>query len=440
MLVNGRVSMAALCNAWDSAMTQWMKQRRSLLGAALVSIGGSVAATARAAPGRAAPPPDPAMAQRIDRALALAVAQQRVVGVVALVARDGQWIYQRAFGDADREAARAMTVHTPFRLASLTKPVVTLAALRLAEVGRLRLDAPVTDYLPAFRPRLPDGSAPAITLQQLLLHTSGLGYGFAEAPRGAYARLGVSDGLDSAPVTLRDNLRRLAQAPLYFAPGTQWRYSLGIDVIGAVIEQVTAQRLPHAIDALVLRPAALQGFAFAVPRRQHLATPYADGGPRPLRMTRDMRVASPGMAGGGVVFDPARAYSASAFPSGGGGMVGTAPGYLRFLEVLRAGGAPVLARAAPADWMQPLVGPQAQTQGPGWGFGYGGAVLVDPVAAASPQSAGTLQWGGAYGHNWFIDPAQRLSVVMLTNTAFEGMSGALVTQLRDAVYGTVPAV
>ena len=106
---------------------------------------------------------------------------------------------------------------------------------------------------------------------------------------------------------------------------------------------------------------------------------------------------------------------------------------------LAAAGAPVLARAAPAGWMQPLVGPQAQTQGPGWGFGYGGAVLVDPAAAASPQSAGTLQWGGAYGHNWFIDPPQRLSVVMLTNTAFEGMNGALVTQLRDAVYGAAPA-
>ena len=424
-------------------MTQWMNQRRSLLGAAVGSITWGAMAQGAPAPAVARPAPDQAMAQRIVRTLALAVAQQRVVGAVVLVARDGQPVYQGAFGQADREARRAMTVETPFRLASMTKPIVTLAALRLAELGHIRLQAPVTDYLPDFRPRLAGGSAPAITLQQLLLHTSGLGYGFEDGPGGAYARLGVSDGLDSATLTLQENLRRLAQAPLYFAPGTQWRYSLGIDVVGAVIERVTHRPLPQAVDALVLQPAALQGFAFSAPRRQRLATPYATGQPRPVRMTRDMRVpipGAPGAPGSGVVFDPARAYSANAFPSGGGGMIGTAPGYLRLLEVLRAGGAPVLARAAPAGWMQPLVGPQAQTQGPGWGFGYGGAVLVDPVAAASPQSAGTLQWGGAYGHNWFIDPPQRLSVVMLTNTAFEGMNGALVTQLRDAVYGAAPAV
>ena len=81
------------------------------------------------------------------------------------------------------------------------------------------------------------------------------------------------------------------------------------------------------------------------------------------------------------------------------------------------------------------VGPQAETQGPGWGFGYGWAVLVDPAAAATPQSKGTLQWGGVYGHSWFVDPQQGLTVVALTNTAIEGMAGAFVTQARDAVYG-----
>ena len=74
------------------------------------------------------------------------------------------------------------------------------------------------------------------------------------------------------------------------------------------------------------------------------------------------------------------------------------------------------------------------TQGPGWGFGYGWAVLIDPAAAQSPQSPGTLQWGGAYGHSWFVDPVRRLSVVALTNTALEGMAGAFPASIRDAVY------
>jgi len=84
--------------------------------------------------------------------------------------------------------------------------------------------------------------------------------------------------------------------------------------------------------------------------------------------------------------------------------------------------------------MADQVGPQAQTQGPGWGFGYGWAVLADPGPAGTPQAKGTIQWGGAYGHSWFVDPANGLTVVALTNTAFEGMSGDFPRQIRDAVY------
>lgn len=85
--------------------------------------------------------------------------------------------------------------------------------------------------------------------------------------------------------------------------------------------------------------------------------------------------------------------------------------------------------------MRDQVGPQAQTQGEGWGFGYGWAILVDPSGTGTPQSPGTIQWGSAYGHSWFVDPVQELTVVALTNTALEGMSGAFPTAVRDAVYG-----
>ncbi|WP_165421974.1 serine hydrolase domain-containing protein [Pseudoxanthomonas winnipegensis] len=383
--------------------------------------------------------PDPALAKRLDAVLDTAVAEQRIVGAVVLVARDGQVVYRRAVGQADREAGTPMTPDTPFRLASMTKPVVTLAALRLAEQGKLELQAPVTRYLPWFRPRLADGTAPAITLAQLLTHSAGLGYRFEEPADGVYARLGISDGLDDAGLGLEDNLKRLAQAPLYFPPGQGWRYSLGIDVIGAVIEQATGKPLPEAVHALVTGPLRLDYLAFVAAPGTPLAVPYADGHP-PLRVTENMDVPLPEGLGSAVRFSPRRAFDAKAFPSGGAGMIGTADDYLRLLEFVRTGGGGLLKPATLADARRDQVGAQAQTQGPGWGFGYGWAVLDDPAAAHSPQGEGTLQWGGAYGHNWFVDPANRLSVILLTDTAFEGMYGPLVGQVRDAVYGrTVPS-
>jgi CubicO group peptidase (beta-lactamase class C family) len=117
-------------------------------------------------------------------------------------------------------------------------------------------------------------------------------------------------------------------------------------------------------------------------------------------------------------------------------MVGTAGDYLKFLETIRTGGGPILRPETVALMMTDQVGFQAQSQGPGWGFGYGWAVLDDPSAANTPQAKGTIAWGGVYGHSWFVDPVRKITVVALTNTAFEGMNGRFPTEVRDAVYGT----
>ncbi len=137
--------------------------------------------------------------------------------------------------------------------------------------------------------------------------------------------------------------------------------------------------------------------------------------------------------GAAVRFAPSRVFEPGAYPSGGAGMYGSADDVLRALEAIRAnpGFLPeTLADAARRD----QAGVGAETRGPGWGFGYLSAVLDDPAAAGTPQHAGTLQWGGVYGHSWFIDRALGLSVLLLTNTAYEGMSGPLTIALRDAVY------
>jgi CubicO group peptidase (beta-lactamase class C family) len=377
-----------------------------------------------------APPVDAELSARLDGAVDRALAEQRLVGTVVLVARDGQVVYHRAAGLADREAGKPMREDAIFLLSSVTKPIVTAAVMRLVEEGRLRSSDLVTRWLPEFRPETADGAAPPITIHQLLTHSAGLTYVFLEPEGGPYHRLGVSMGSDAPGVSLEENLARLSAAPLAYLPGTAWGYSMAMDVLGAVVARVVGRPLPEAVEALVTGPLGMADTAFAVADPGRLATPYGEAWPRPVRMGAKHTGLFRGAA---VEFVPGRLNDSRAYPSGGAGMAGTAGDVLVLLEALRSGR---LVRPETFSTMtRAHVGPKAQTQGPGWGFGYGGAVLVDPAAAGSPQSAGTLQWGGVYGHKWFVDPARRLTMVALTNTAFEGVAGQFTIDVRDALYG-----
>jgi CubicO group peptidase (beta-lactamase class C family) len=136
-------------------------------------------------------------------------------------------------------------------------------------------------------------------------------------------------------------------------------------------------------------------------------------------------------------YAPARIFDPGSYPSGGAGMAGTAGDFLRFLEALREGGAPILKQATVREMTRNQVGKLAESfLGPGLGFGLGFSVVEDPVAAKVPLSAGSWRWGGVYGHSWWVDPARRLSVVVITNTGIEGMSGAFSSDITSAVYGT----
>lgn len=375
---------------------------------------------------------------RLDDAIDAALRERRIVGTAVLIAHRGELVYARAAGFADREANLPMQIDSCFRLSSVTKPIVALAALALAERGVFTLDDPLTRWLPWFAPRLDDGTPATITLHHLLTHTAGLDYGFRTGPNeadGIYHRLGISDGLDLVEFDLDENLRRIAAAPLGFAPGSAHRYSVAYDVLGAVIERATGQSLPDAIDELVTGPLGMGDTVFSVPPGTPLAVPYVDAAPEPARMRGDTAAPLPPEIGRCVKFSPARAYSPQAFASGGAGMVGIAPDLLRLFETIRTGGAPIVKPKTIACMMRAHVGAQAQTLGPGWGFGYGWAVLDNPALAGTPQSVGTIQWGGVYGHAWFVDPAAELTVVALTNTAFEGMCGPFTLHVRDAIYG-----
>lgn len=361
------------------------------------------------------------MSQRLDRVLDAAVAEHRIVGGELLVAKNGLVIYRRAFGDDDREAGRKMGQAQSYRGASLTKPLTATLALQLVEAGLLELDAPVTRWVPTFTPRQEDGSTPVITIRQLLTHTSGLCYGFLEPLDGPYHRAQVSDGLDQPGLSLEENLRRLASVPLVDVPGKAFNYSLSTDVLGAVLERASGKSLHELVATL-----GLPHTRFVVSRDEAIATPYRDGPHGAVRMGENEEVPFGVSA---VSFAPGRVFDRASYPSGGAGIVTTVDDYWHFLERVRTD--PKLAALRDDQ----LIDADMRTLGPGTGFTFGGAFVRDPGAAGSAAHAGTIQWGGAWGHTWFIDPVEQLTVVLLTNTAVAGMSGRVPGELERAIYG-----
>ncbi|ENN8407064.1 beta-lactamase family protein [Serratia marcescens] len=378
-------------------------------------------------------------ANAIDGAIEQALREKRLVGAVVLVAQGGEIVYHRAAGMADREAGKPMALNTLFRLASVSKPIVSTAALALMAQGAMRLDDPITRWLPNFRPRLADGTTPLMTLRHLMTHTAGLSYRFFQPEGGFYAQLGVSDGMDEASVSLQENVRRIACAPLLAPPGAAWRYSIATDVLGAAIEQASGLPLTQAVKKWVTGPLAMTDTDFLAVDPARLAAAYADHPGEPRRLRQPDRL--PFIDGSaGFHLSPARALDPQAYASGGAGMVGSAEDFLRLLETLRQGGGQVL----PAEWVTALttnqIGDLPMPFWPGRGFGLGITVLKDPVAAQTPESVGSWRMGGTYGHSWFVDPVRQLSVVAFTNTALEGMSGAFVGEICQAVYAATGAI
>lgn len=377
------------------------------------------------------------LSARIRAVVQQALDERRLVGAVVLVAHEGHLIHRQAAGWADRENAWPMTAETVFRLASASKPIVSAAALALVAQGKLDLDASITRWLPEFQPRLPGGSLAHITARQLLSHTAGLGYRFFEADaHGPYAQAGVSDGMDASGISLEENLRRLASVPLLYEPGTAWGYSLATDVLGALIARVHGAPLGEAVRQWVTGPLGMADTGFVARDPRRVATAYVNGAPQPHPLAEGETVSA--FEGAvGIAYSPARIFDARAFPSGGAGMAGSAGDFLCLLEAMRRGGEGVLPGALVEDMGRDQTGGMVLPQVPGFGFGLGFSVLRNPRLAGSPESPGTWRWGGAYGHAWFVDRTQGLSVVAFTNTMYEGMSGRFVTELRDAVYGAM---
>ncbi|UVK98197.1 serine hydrolase [Pseudomonas sp. B21-048] len=372
---------------------------------------------------------------RIDAVLEQTLYDQRLVGAVVLVAHRGTLIYRRAAGLADREAQLPMREDALFRLSSVSKPIVSVAALVLVAQGKIQLDDDIKHWLPYFKPTLGDGQPATITVRELLCHTAGLTYGFLESEQGGpYRDAGVSDGMECSSLTLEENLRRLSHAPLLYKPGSGWGYSIATDVLGGLIAAVNGTSLAVAIDELISRPLALRDTGFSVSEVSRLSPAYLNDQPQPRRM-KALEVIPVFEGNAGIKLEPARALDPQAYNSGGSGLVGSAGEFLQLLETLRKGGAPLLPKALVDEMGSNQTGELELDNWPGRGFGLGFTVLKDPAAAQTAESVGSWRLGGAYGHSWFVDPAEQLTVVAFTNTAFEGMFGQFTVDLCNAVYG-----
>lgn len=361
------------------------------------------------------------------RVVDAAIAGDGIVGCVIMVSRDGEIVHRAADGYFDREAGILMREDAIFRLASFTKPLVATVALAMIERGLLALDQPVADILDYFTPAMPEGDRPTITIAHLLTHTGGIGAG---GP--AFERAGVAGGLGDTDLSLEENLKRLASVELVHRPGAGWMYGKGLDVLGGVVAARHGATLHEALDHYVLAPLGLVDTGFLVTDRDRLGPVYADNpAGAPTRMTGTTFVPGRGDSSG-VYFSPDRVLNPRAFQSGGSGAVGTTAEFMRFLEALRQGGAPLLSAATMAMATRNQIGPIERL--PGNAFCFLGGIISDPTAARTPQAIGTYEWGGIYGHRWFVDPTNRLTVVVMSNTANEGCSGAFPKEVRDAIY------
>ena len=363
------------------------------------------------------------MGAHVDAVMDGAITNEKIVGAELVVLRDGVEIVRRTAGFFDREAGTPMPGNAIYRLASVTKPIVAAATLAMVEKGLIGLDDLVSDHLPYFTPRLEDGAFAPITVHHLLTHTSGLAYAYPETPE-------ICRGLGPGEKNFDENFSLVAQQKLLFAPGTGWTYSVAIDVLGALLAQVHGGDLEDAVRTYVTGPLGMTETGFLIADKARLAKPYADGTP-PYPMGDPETIENEN--GGPTTFSPSRIFSTKAFQSGGAGMAGTPSDIAHFLETLRTGGGPMLSREIVELGFSNRIGDLPRDDA-GQRFGYFGAVIDDPVAASSPSARGTVNWGGVYGHSWLVDPANRLTIVSMSNTALEGCTGRYPKDLIRAVY------
>jgi CubicO group peptidase (beta-lactamase class C family) len=358
----------------------------------------------------------PERVARLMQVLQSEVDRQRLPGAVALIARHGKLALFESVGTLDPATGVPMSPDAIFRIYSMTKPIVSVAAMMLMEQGKLLLNDPVAKYLPEYATQqvalMVDGAVQLqpvrqmATLQDLLRHTAGLTYEFmgnAPAQRQyAQARIGSRERSNA------DFSHQLAALPLMFEPGTAWEYGRATDVLGRIIEVVSGQTLGAYLQAHIFGPLGMTETGFSVPPVHHyrIAEPFA----------KDPE--------GGVQMRVIDVREDAALESGGGGLVSTAMDYARFLQFMLNRGeldgirllGPRTVDFMTADHLGEIpVNPGASRAllPPGHGFGLGFAVRKDLGVASVPGSVGSYFWGGMAGTTFFVDPAEDMFACLM---------------------------
>jgi CubicO group peptidase (beta-lactamase class C family) len=349
----------------------------------------------------------------VDRFMERQVADQKIAGGIVVISRQGKIGFFHTYGQMDREANQPMKPDTIFRIYSMSKAITTAAALTLYDAGKIGLDDPVSKYIPSFanlKVATTNGlRAPTrpVTIKDLMLHTCGISYGGVgpDAHKETWNRL---KPLESA--NLAEMAEKLSQVPLAFDPGTDWTYGAGIDVLGRVIEVVSGDNLDVFLDKAIFKPLDMPDTAFSVPPEK-LA-----------RFAANYRRSTNGL----VVMDvPAESKYAkpTTFFSGGGGLVGTARDYLRFLAMIAQGGKLDGKRILKAKTVKLMTSDQlpkaafpiyfGNDKRPGTGFGLGFSVRTEITSWDPAGHVGEYGWGGAASTHYWASPKNQLIVITL---------------------------
>ncbi len=403
-----------------------MQHSVRVLLCALLSVVLLASGFSRAGPLPAAAPEDVGMSS--ERLAHLTQTMQRLVdtgelaGMVVMVARKGKLVYAQALGAQHKSAGVKMEQDSIFRVYSMTKPVVSVAAMMLVEQGRLSLDEPIAKYLPEFKDmkvgiesfdattgQQSFHTVPAkrqITVQDLLRHTSGLTYGVL-GQKTQVKTLYNQANIFSQKWTLESFCKELAKLPLQYEPATVWEYGHSTDVLGRVIEVASGQALDQFLAEHILKPLKMVDTAFYVPSDKHkrIAQPQVD--PQTGKAAELLDLTQP-----------------QSFLAGGHGLVATAGDYLRFAQMLLNGGeldgVRILGSRTVAFMASDHVLGSNIARGPNWlpppgyGFGLGFAVRRELGQADFPASIGTFYWGGYAGTYFWVDPKEQLTAVYMS--------------------------
>ncbi len=360
--------------------------------------------------------------ERIGAAVQRSIDDKQIAGAVTLVARRGRVAWLRAQGMADRESGRPMRTDAIFRICSMTKPITSVGVMMLYEEGRFLLEDPVSAYLPEFaHPKVlvkPASGEPysipaarGIMIRDLLRHTSGLTYHWNADLGPRYDAAKVAHGLLPYDGTIEDSVKRLAALPLLFNPGERWEYSLGIDVLGRLVEVVSGKPLDEFLKTRIFEPLGMKDTSFypAEGKLERLATAYTYYKDKGLSRFPEKPITEGSFS-----------YSAD-YPyrgpkklfSGGAGLTSTAGDYERFCQMMldggRAGSTRLLSRKSVELMTHDQLGKVSADLGFGLGFGIEG-VQTPLVELGSP---GAYYWGGFFYTAFTIDPKEQMIVIFM---------------------------